>query len=393
MHLRASLAGITASLILIPTVAAADTNAPLIALYTQLIAALTHQLELLQAGQPAAAATATTGNVLEVTDPGQPAASLAPQSASVLFLTFALTAGDTDVRVSQIKITKTGLGDGGAFYDFGLYDDESGLEVGPNAGLASDHTLTFRYPFTIPAHTTMTLDLYANMQDDLSAYDAQMPAFSLVGIDASAPIEGQLPLHGTPQTINTTIVVGGATAYLSPYDPMSDTQRVISDTSVRFSGIRIAADAREDLKLTQIIWTQSGTAGQSDIANVQTVVNGTSYPTFISPYDARAYVTSFDPAIIIPKGQTIDLYVQGDLRPSGANRTVEFDIHDNNDDIALEGTTYGFPVGISAGGNTATSGHSVFLTDTGDTDGNALIPFFSGSVATINGAMINYIGK
>lgn len=121
----------------------AETNTQLITLYTRLIALLEAQLLALQGhtdSQVAAAHTPTTGHTLVVSDPGQPSPSLAPANAGVLFLAFDLTAGDTDVTVSRVTIKKSGLGDDGAFYDFGLYDDQ-GLQVGLTAKPKSNNVL------------------------------------------------------------------------------------------------------------------------------------------------------------------------------------------------------------------------------------------------------------
>jgi hypothetical protein len=328
-------------------------------------------------------------DILTVTSPAQPAATLAPAGAGgVPFTTFTLTTGSKDVTVNSVTIERTGPGMDEAFDSITL-TDESGSAIGDDRHFNSYHQAVFNEPFTIPAHTSKTLTVLGNMTDDLTNYAGQTPIIQIDAIDTSANVVGALPLKGTAQTINDSLVIGGATAMLSQYDPDTNTNRYINDTGVRFSGIRITANSQEDLTLDSITWDQGGTAGSGDIANVVTHVNGTSYPTEV---DGRSYTSTFSPGIVIAKGQSVDIYVQGDLTTTGANRTVEFDI-DGSDDISLTGNTFGYGVGIAASGNTATDGHSVFITSDGTSDGDEGTPFFSGAIATINAGTVISIQK
>ncbi|HEY4514374.1 MAG TPA: peptidoglycan-binding domain-containing protein [Candidatus Paceibacterota bacterium] len=339
------------------------------------------------------ASALTQVDKLTIEDPGQPASSIAPASAGVLFLTFNLIAEKSDVTVREVTIERIGLGADAAFLSFGLYD-EQGLQIGNVVSLNSSHRATFRTPFKIPAGETKYFEVYANMQADLTDYDAQMPAIQIVNIAANSPVEGDLPLRGSSQTINNSLVVGGATATLSQYDPFGATTHYITDKDIRFSGIRISANSQEDITLWNIIWTQAGSAGNTDVANITTVVNGVSYPTVISPYSEKEYVSFFDPGIVIAKGDAVDVYVKGDFTTTGAGRTVEFDIRDINDEVSLSGNQYGFGLGLSPAANTDVAGaHSAFLTSDGTTDGDTVMPFFSGSITTISAGVFGTIEK
>jgi hypothetical protein len=348
------------------------------------------------APQAATEASSTAPDTLTVSDPGQPASSLAPAGSGTLFLSFTLNAGDKDVVVKGVTVQRTGLGSDAAFSSVALFDDQ-GLEIGPVHPFNSNHQVLFATPFTIPAHESHRFDVYGNMQLDLSPYDGQYPAIQLVGIDASSPVSGTLPLRGSLQSVNNSLVVGGATALRSSFDPGTDITRYIGDTGVNFAGIRITANSQEDILLYSMVWTQSGSVGSDDLANIMTVVSGTTttaYPTFISPYTSKEYVTIFDQPIRIAKGDSLDVYVRGDIMTSAAGRTVEFDINDNTDDVSLAGATYGFGVGVGPSGNSDVAGaHSAFITDTGDPDGITGTPFYAGPIVTVLGASITSIGK
>lgn len=344
------------------------------------------------AALPVQAGAAQT-EILTVSDPGQTSSTIAPKSSSVLFLSFDLSAGGKEVIVKEIEIERIGLGVDAAFGSFGLYD-EDGLQIGNIMSLNSKHRAIFRTPFKIPAGETRSYEIYANMQTDHTDYDSQTPAIQIIRIDASSPTAGTLPLRGPMHTINNSLTVGGATATLSQFDPTVGGTRYISEKDIKFSGIRITANSPEDITLSNIVWTQSGSAGHGDISNVKTIVNEVSYPTIISPYSDKEYVSFFEPGVVIKKGESVDVYIKGDLAATGAGRTVEFDIRDINDEVSLSGNQYGFVVWLSAGGNTDVAGaHSAFITSDGTTDGTTVMPFFSGSITTISAGTFNYIER
>jgi hypothetical protein len=137
------------------------------------------------------------------------------------------------------------------------------------------------------------------------------------------------------------------------------------------------------------MWDQAGTASTADLANVVTVVDGVSYPTEI---DGRWYTTTFPGGITIRKGYTADVHIRGDLLPSGAKRTVKFDVRESGH-VELRGNTYGFGVNMSPAGNTSDTGNAVFITSDGTTDGDEGTPFYSGaSTEILSGGFVS-IGK
>lgn len=327
-------------------------------------------------------------NTLTVSAPAQPETTLAPANAGwIPFTVVTFTAGDEDVRVNSITVERVGFGADGAFDSIALLDEEEN-QLGEEKSLRSNHTVEIGIPFTVPAHISKTYKVVVNMKSNLSLFDGQMPALQIIAVQTSARVVG-LPIRGTAHTVNSSLVIGIASALLSPFDPTSAITRYINDTGVRFAGIRLTADSKEDLELSSIIWDQTGSAGTGDLANVVTVVNDTLYPTTAK---GRLFTATFDPPALIRKGYSADIYIQGDLKPSGVNRTIEFDIRKSGN-IAIRGTAYKYYTIVVAAGNTAMSGHSVFLTSDGTTSGTEVRPFFSGSVVTINSGTFTGVGK
>ena len=318
----------------------------------------------------------------------QPAHTIAPANALyVPFTSVAFTAGPQDVTVSQITLERVGPGSDSAFYDVGFLDPD-GVEF-VWGYLNAQHKMVLKKPFTIPAGTTQTYTIVGDMNVDLSGNDGQMPVLQLDAVQASAPVSGTFPIRGTSQTVNASLVIGSATAILSGDDPRGAQTKYINDTGVHFSGIRITAGSKEDIKINSINWEQTGSASASDITNVTTTVNGVSYPATL---DGRYYYSEFPKGVLIKKGDSVDILVKGDFTGTGSNRTVKFDLY-YAADMDIKGQTYGFGITLVPSDNTATSGNDVFLTSDGSSAGTALTPFFSGSLTTISAGTISGVSK
>ncbi|MBV9349731.1 MAG: hypothetical protein JO026_03190 [Patescibacteria group bacterium] len=356
-----------------------------------------NQLCSLPAVPPALGATSTppqiatsSTDMLTITVGTQPAHTIAPANALyVPFTTVTFSAGSKDVTVHGVTIERVGVGSDSAFYDVGFLDP-TGVEFSFGY-LNAKHQVVLHDPFTIPAGTSQTYTIVGDMNVDLSANDGEMPALQLDSIQTDSPVSGSLPIRGTSQSVNASLVIGNADTTLAPDDPHGDQTRYIQDTGVRFAGIRIEAGSAENLRLGSINWEQTGSAASSDLANLATVVKGVSYPA--ETQDGRYYTSVFpDNGIPINKGESIDAVLKGDLTGSGANRTVKFDLYYASD-IGLTGESYGFGIAPVPGGNTNVSGTDVFLTDTGDTSGVSLTPYFSGAVTSISPGAITGASK
>jgi len=305
---------------------------------------------------------------LTVSASEQPAPIIAPAGAGgVPFTSFTLTAGESAVRVESISVERVGPGEDGAFESVALTDEE-GEEMGDEKRFDADHRAVLGEPFLIPAHESRTLTLVGNMADDETPYAGQTPLLQLDAVRASSSVSGDLPLRGTAQAVNDTLEIGGAEIVQSSDDPGETQSRYIYDTGVVLSSFRLTADVQEDVLLSSIVWTQSGTAGEDDTANIRAIVSGASYP---AKADGRTYTVSFSPAIRIPRGESADIALRGDITAAGVGRTARFDVRDA-DDITLSGATYGFGVGV---------------------DGDDAEPFWPGSTISIQGGTLISVGK
>src|SRR3989344_5531473 len=247
-------------------------------------------------------------------------------------------------------------------------------------------TATVGDTFTLGAAQTKTLTAAGNMASSLTSYSGQIVSLSVVGVNTSVPVSGSLPITGAQQTINSTLAVGSVTTNISSLDPNTALTKNIGDTSIKFSGLRFTAGSAEDLKLFSIRWRLNGSVAAGDLANVVTIVDGTSYPTTVSS-DGRYYTAVFAGGLLITKGNSIDVVAQGDVIGSNASgRIAEFDV-DKTSDVYFVGQLYGYGVSAAAGSTalTTASTHSSALT--------AYNPSLQGSTISISGASVTSVAK
>ncbi len=314
-------------------------------------------------GNPGNPGGPVTGGNLVVSASAQPANSLAVAGASrVPFTTFSISnTSGAAVTVNSVTVQRTGLGVDANFSGVVLLDS-NGMQVGISKTFNSNHQANVGdNGFTIGAGQTMTFTVAGNISNT-NSQTGQVVSIDVVSVNTSATVGGSLPIRGAQHTINTTLALGSVSTSTSSFDPGTAQTKNIGDTNVRFSGVRFTAGSAEDLKLSSIRWRQVGTASSADLSNIVTVVAGTSYPTTVDSTGKYYTVVFPNGGILITKGNSIDVHIQGDLTGSGAaGRTVDFDI-DKSTDLYFVGQLYGY--GVSPSGS--------------------YTPWFNGVITTVN---------
>ena len=331
--------------------------------------------------------TLPTGGALTVMGATQPANSLAPAGATrIPFTTFKVMAGSNDVTVNSVTVQRSGLAQDAVFSGIVLLD-ESGMQIGIAKTLNSNHQAMVGEPFVVKAGTTRTLTVAGNMASSLGSYAGQVAALDVVTVNTSATVGGSLPITGAQQTINSNLTMGTVTIGTSSYDPNNAGSQPIGTTGYRLSGIRFTAGSGEDVTFKSIRWNQTGSSGSADLANVVTIINGTSYPTTVSA-DGKYFTTVFPSGIVIAKGNSVDAYIQADVVGSGAaGRVAEFDLYKSTD-VYFSGNTYGY--GITPTGSFGTISSSATHGSAAQSTGT---PWFQGSTLSITAGSVTLIGK
>ncbi len=334
--------------------------------------------------------TPATGTGLSVSDPGQPGASLAPASAARLpFTKVKLTAGnDGDVTVNSITVERTGLAVDAVFSGVVLID-ENGLQLGDAKTFNSNHQATIGIPFTIKAGTSRVLTIAGNIAAlaTVSSYAGQVATLTVVSVNTNgAVVSGTLPITGAYQTVNSSLTLGSVTMNSSSFDPNSSASKEIGTTAYKFTGFRMTAGSAEKVRLWSVRWYQSGSAASSDVANIQTYVDGVAYPTTVDS-TGKYYTALFPGGILLDKGASTDVWISGDIVGSGAsNRTVQFDVFKTTD-FYLTGETFGYGITPPTSYTTGTLGTR---TSTAFTTSN---PWIQSSTVTISAGSATAITK
>ncbi len=320
---------------------------------------------------------------LSVSAGSQPANSLAPQGAArVPFTTVVLTAGSADVTVNSLTVERSGLAQDAVFAGVVLLKSD-GTQIGIAKTLNSNHQAMVGEPWVIKAGTSQTVTVAGNMNSSLSSYAGQVAGLNVVAVNTSASVSGSLPVMGAMHTINASLTLGTSQLATSSFDPNSAQTKEIGTTGYKFAGVRVTAGSAEQVRVWSIRWNQTGSAASGDLANVMVYVDGTAYPTEVSS-DGKYYSANFSGGILLDKGNSKDIYIQGDIvGGSASGRTVQFDLY-RNTDIYVSGVTYGYGITPTAGTTGSVTTASEFTTGT---------PFFSGSLVTVQGGSVTTIQK
>ncbi len=321
---------------------------------------------------PGVTPPAPQGKGMTVTAGVQPTASIAPAGVTrVPFTVVNFTASsDGDVTVNSIVVERTGLAADAVLSGIILID-ENGVQLGLEKTLNSAHQVTLTEPFVVKAGTTRTMVLAANRAAfGASAHGGEVAYLSLVAVNTSATVNGTLPISGTGQTINETLVIGSVTNTRGPLDPGTTATKEVGTTGYTFSSIKVTAGSAEKVRMLSIRWNQSGSAASSDLANVKTYVDGTAYGTTISS-DGKYFTSTFGTGIVIDKGYSSEIYIKGDI-VGGSVRTVQFDVYKTTD-LYLKGETYGYGIAPATAG-------------TGFGTGN---PWYTGLAVTISSGSLS----
>ncbi len=321
---------------------------------------------------------------LTVVSAAQPTNSLAPQGAArVPFTKVTLTAGQSDVTVNSITVRKAGLIDNSAFAGVVLLN-EDGMQIGIAKTLNSNYEAMVGEPFVVKAGTSRTLTIAGNMSSNLASQAGQVGGLNVVGVTTSATVAGSFPITGAVHTVNATLSLSNPTVAVSSFDPNTSSTKEVGTTNYKFAGLRVTAGSSEKVRIWSVRFNQSGSASSNDLANVVVVAQGVKYPTVVST-DGKYYSATFGSGIVLDKGLSTDIYVEGDVVGSGAaGRTVKFDIF-RSTDIYLTGELYNYGLTPSPSSTGAASNStSEFTTGT---------PWFDGSLVTVSAGSVTTISK
>jgi len=304
----------------------------------------------------------TTGTGVTVSAGTQPAATLAPYDAArVPFTNITLTNnGAADATINGVTVERTGLAVDGNFAGVVLLDGD-GAQLGIAKTLNSNHQATIGGTFTIPVGQSRTYTVAGNMAAVGTVKAGEVASFAVVAINTGATVSGSLPITGAAHTINATLATGTVTAQRGPLDPNGAQTKEVGTTGYTFSSVKITAGSQEKVRLNSIRWNQASSSADSDLANLVTIVDGTSYPATVSS-DGKYYTSKFGSGIVMDKGNSVEVSIKGDI-VSGSGRTIAFNI-EKKTDVNLTGELYGYGITPPTTGTGITSGNIWYAAST-----------------------------
>ena len=265
-------------------------------------------------------------------------------AARVPFTYINATATGGEAVIDSMVIQRGGIAQDSIFSDITILVD--GTQVGLNKSFNSVHQATLYDDITIPSGTTKKIMLTGNTSA-MASNSGEMPILGLAAVTLkSGTLSASLPIYGNPMTANNTISIATVTAARGPLDPGATSTQKIGTKQYALTSLKLSNDSVEKVQVEEIIWDQAGSADDSDISNVNLVVDGTVIASMSNPVNKKAHF-KFATPYEIDKGKNKEFTIKADI-DSGSARTVDFDI-EKNTDVVVKGLTYGYHVLPAAG--------------------------------------------
>lgn len=279
-----------------------------------------------------------------------PAATTMVENAMwVKYTKFNLTASGGDVIVDSLQIQRRGLAQDSNFSNVYLIDADTNEIHGNEKTLSSNHTAYVTEDLTVSNGTTKSMYIAATMGGTMLAGEMASLAISEVNVKGDASVSGTLPINGNEMTMNGTIAIGTVT--ISNPSLATTATKEVGTTDLTMASIKLAVNSTEDVQIEKIIFYQSGTAADDDIANLDLVMEGVTLATVSEPDDKYVSFDLSASPLTIKKGNEKNFELKGDI-VDGSSRTINFDIY-NKADILAKGKTYGFYRVLSGYGTSA----------------------------------------
>ncbi|MDD5110385.1 MAG: hypothetical protein PHI63_04180 [Patescibacteria group bacterium] len=275
-----------------------------------------------------------------------PASGIVAQNAIRVPFTYVnfTASGDGDATIDQIVVKRAGgVSQDGAFAGILLWDVDTDARISTVAHtLSTDHTATFNEDIVVKAGTTRKIMIAGNMASSLTNYAGEVPTLGIATITMTGGttlVGPTLPLYGNYQTLNNTLTIGTLTITTGADNPSDSTQK-IGTTDFIFTGLRVTAGSAEKIDITHMTFNQGGTAADSDVQNLDLMVDGTVVATVKQASNKNLDFDLRANPVVIDKGKTKQIDLRGDI-VNGSSRTIRWDIK-KQDDVIAKGETYGF---------------------------------------------------
>jgi hypothetical protein len=281
---------------------------------------------------------------------GSPGASVAPISATnVPLMKFNLTASaDGSVTVNQINVKRLGVGSSADFNYLYLYEGAVRLTNGKTINSTTNTAQFVNMAYAIPAGTTKTLTLSADISTGTSGNVSYFQIAS-TDITTSAAVNGSFPISSNTVTIGS---VAAGSVRVEKDGTLSNPS--VGQQDVKVAQFKLIAGTGENLSVNRITLYEAGTLNSSYLTDLKLYQNTTLLST-VATVDAKGYVV-FDLSaspFTLEKNTNRIFHVTADISGSARNGDTIVTYVDQTTDIYAIGASYGFGASVDIG---ATSG-------------------------------------
>lgn len=279
-----------------------------------------------------------------------PAEAFAPMNGfEIPYTTFSFSAEDSeeDVKVTQIVVTRAGLGSASNFSTVRLYMGNKQLG-GDKTFSTSTNTASFNLtstPLVIPAGSVaevmVTGDMSGSSTSNISGARNMLGIAAATDVVANASVGGTYPMYGETMQLSNSLV---GTLSITHTDVSGSLD--VGDTDEVLGRVRLSAGSQEDVLVSMLRYKQSGSAtGPDDLANLK-LWDGGNLVAENPEWDGDFMLFDFsqDP-MSIEKGDDVNLVLRGDI-VGGISSTVGFEIKETKDVVAY-GEVLGFRVNVT----------------------------------------------
>ncbi len=275
--------------------------------------------------------------------------SLAPKNtARVPFIKFLLansTESIVDVSSITVRIDQPEYRD--AFVDIEILD-QFVSKIGTAEQLTSDGSTDIVINTQIQPNEVQEYTLVAHMSDcgDPCSRNAQIVSMQITAVDASAPVEGKLPIPSSQHTYNAQLTVGRMLVTPQTVSALSQTGK-----SSTLNTFQVKNTGNEEILISEVRFTNTGTLVSSDFDNLKITFDKEVFPVAWSPDGVHA-IAALSKKIALLADETLTVTLSGDIKPD-AEGYAQFNIHDVTDLYAI-GLTYGYGIKVDTPSGTIT---------------------------------------
>ena len=265
-----------------------------------------------------------------------------PLATATILVNLDLTAVDADVQVTEITLTRSGVGNASDWSAIYIY--EGNFKITSEYSINRDtNKVTLPVDLHIEGGKTTTITFYGDT--DVFATPVNQHYFSIASaadiVSNSQSVTGNFPATGNVITIgsvyaNTTTITPGST----PSRPKRDVQSEIA-------AFKLEAGNSSDVALNAIILTQGGSFSSSKMLDCNLLNNNDVIATADGFYEDQL-IFGLKTPYIIPKGQTRKFYVHCYIDGGRTTDSIQLYLEEIYDLLTTD-LDFGFPAGALNG--------------------------------------------